>query len=270
MIQKINYRRSKNSKKPLVLLHGFMESQAIWDRFFDALGTERCVITLDLPGHGQTLQNADICTMPLMAECVKSVLDAENIEKAAIVGHSMGGYVALEFAHLFPERTACFGLFHSQAAAESEQGKANRNRVLELLKQNKKGFISQFIPDLFAPEHVEKFQNDIQNLIDIAQAMTVENIIAAQLGMRDRACRLNTLKTAGKPVFFVQGKHDKRCTDELIFSQIQLCNHAEVLYLNCGHMGFLECEREVLEFLKNLWFCADEGTRTPTPLGTRS
>ncbi|MCL2683115.1 MAG: alpha/beta hydrolase [Bacteroidales bacterium] len=250
MIQKINYRRSSGTKKPLVLLHGFMESQAIWDSFFKVLGEERCVITLDLPGHGHTPQFADIHTMSFMAECVKTVLDAENIEKTTIIGHSMGGYVALEFARLFPERTTQFGLFHSQAATETEQGKANRNRVIDLLKQNKKGFISQFIPDLFAPENVEKFQTEIRNLIEIAQAMTVENIIAAQLGMRDRACRLDTLKTAQNPVIFIQGKQDKRCTDELMFSQIQLCNQAEVLYLNCGHMGFLECEKETIEFLR--------------------
>ncbi len=175
MIQTINYRRSAGRTNPLVLLHGFMESQSIWDKFFDVLGKERCVITLDLPGHGQTPQMADVHTMPLMAECVKAVLDAENIEKATIIGHSMGGYVTLEFAHLYPERVHRFGLFHSQAAAENEQGKANRNRVIDLLNQNKKGFISQFIPDLFAPENVAKFPNEIQKLIETAQAMTVEN-----------------------------------------------------------------------------------------------
>jgi len=258
MIQKINYRRSVGTKRPLVLLHGFMEDQTIWNPFFEAFGKDRCVITIDLPGHGQTPQFAEINsvegfavhTMSLMAESVKTVLDTENIEKATIIGHSMGGYVTLEFAHLFPERTTQFGLFHSQAAAETEQGKINRNRAIEALKQNKKNFITQLIPDLFAPENVEKFQNEIQNLIEIAQTMSVENIIAATLGMRDRNCRLDTLKNAKTPVIFIQGKQDKRFPDEMIFSQIQLCNQAEVLYLNCGHMGFLECKQETIEFLR--------------------
>ena len=247
---KPNYRRSSGTNNPIVLLHGLMESQAIWNRFFATLGAERCVITLDLPGHGQTPQMADIHTMPLMAECVKAVLDAEDIEQATIIGHSMGGYVALEFAHLYPARTARFGLFHSQAAAETEQGKTNRNRIIDLLKQNKKTFISQFIPDLFAPENVEKFQSEIAQLVEVAQAMSIESIIAAQLGMRDRSCRLDTLQAAQAPVIFIQGKHDKRCPDEMIFSQIQHCNRAEVLYLNCGHMGFLECAQDTIEFLK--------------------
>lgn len=260
MISKINYRRSTGTENPLVLLHGFMESQDIWNPFFDALGKDRCVIALDLPGHGKTEQFAEINsvegfavhTMSLMAECVKDVLDSENIEKATIIGHSMGGYVALEFAHLFPERTIQFGLFHSQAAAETEQGKENRNRAIEVLKQNKKGFISQLIPDLFAPENVGKFSAEIQNLIETAQTMTTENIIAALLGMRDRNCRLDTLKNAKNSVIFIQGKQDKRFPDEQIFSQIQLCNQAEILYLNCGHMGFLECEHETIEFLNSV------------------
>jgi len=252
MISKINYRRSSGSeaKSPLVLLHGFMESQTIWDTFFNALGDERCVITLDLPGHGKTEQFAERHSMVLMAETVKAVLDAENIEKATIIGHSMGGYVALEFAHLFPERTLQFGLFHSQAGAETEQGKENRDRAVEALKQNKKGFISQLIPDLFAPENVEKFATEIQKLVESAQTMTVENIIAALLGMRDRNCRLDTLQNAKNPVIFIQGKQDKRFPDEQIFSQIQLCRQAEVLYLDCGHMGFLECEKETIGFLR--------------------
>jgi len=250
MIEKINYRRSVGTKNPLVLLHGFMESQAIWNPFFEAFGEERCVITIDLPGHGQTVQFAEIHTMSLMAECVKVVLDAENIEKVTIIGHSMGGYVTLEFAHLFPERTTQFGLFHSQAAAETEQGIINRNRAVEALNQNKKGFISQLIPDLFAPENVKKLQQEIEHLIEIAQTMSVESIVAATLGMRDRHDRLDVLKQAKNPVIFIQGKQDKRFPDEMIFSQIQLCNQAEVLYLNCGHMGFLECEQETIEFLK--------------------
>jgi pimeloyl-ACP methyl ester carboxylesterase len=250
MDTKINYHRSEGKNNPLVLLHGFMESQKIWNKFFDEIGKKRCVITIDLPGHGQTPQKAEIHTMSLMAECVKFVLDQESIEKATIIGHSMGGYVTLEFAHLFPERTAQFGLFHSQASAETEQGKINRNRAVEALKQNKKGFISQLIPDLFAPENGKKFHNEIQNLIEIAQTMTVENIIAATLGMRDRHDRLDVLRNAKQPVIFIQGKQDKRFPDEMIFSQIQLCNQAEVLYLNCGHMGFIECEQETIDFLK--------------------
>ena len=252
-IQNVNYRRSSGKGNPLVLLHGFMESQAIWDKFFDALGAERCVITIDLPGHGGTPQFGEIHSMTLMAECVKAVLDVENIEKATIIGHSMGGYVTLEFVHLYPERVEKFGLFHSQAAAESEQGIINRNRAIEALKQNKKVFITQLIPDLFAPENIEKFQPEIQNLIAIAQEMTAESIIAALLGMRDRACRLNVLATTTKPVVVIQGKQDKRFPDEMIFSQIQLCNQAEVMYLNCGHMGFIECEQETIDFLKHLY-----------------
>lgn len=250
MKNNIHYRRSNPSNHPLVLLHGFMEDQTIWDPFFHTFCSDRCVITIDLPGHGKTPQIDEVHNMSLMAECVKTVLDTENIEKAMIVGHSMGGYVALEFAHLFRDRIECFGLLHSHAAAETEQGRTNRNRVINLLKQNKRNFISQFIPDLFAPENVVKFSDEIQKLTQTALSMTTESIIAAQMGMRDRACRLSLLENCKKPVLFIHGKQDKRCSDDLIFSQIQLCNHAEVLYLNCGHMGFLECEPEVIKFLK--------------------
>ena len=75
----------------LVLLHGFLESKAIWDDYTEVLLHDFTVIAIDLPGHGESDVIAETHSMQLMAETVKTVLYSENISEIVIAGHSMGG-----------------------------------------------------------------------------------------------------------------------------------------------------------------------------------
>ena len=93
---------------PLVLLHGFTGSGAIWDSVRHALEPRFSVITIDLPGHGRSSAPADYSRFALhhLALDIARLLDALEIERAGVVGYSMGGRAALQFALSFPERVA--------------------------------------------------------------------------------------------------------------------------------------------------------------------
>jgi pimeloyl-ACP methyl ester carboxylesterase len=82
---------------PIVLLHGFLENQSMWDNYI-AILQEKRVITIDLLGHGETECLGYVHTMEDNADAVHSVLLELGIRKSILVGHSMGGYVALAFA----------------------------------------------------------------------------------------------------------------------------------------------------------------------------
>src|SRR5689334_22537641 len=87
----------------VVLLHGFLGSHEIWKDTIDDLSKSYRVIAIDLPGHGNTANFGYAHSMELMAKCVKTVMDFLKVKKYVIIGHSMGGYVALAFADLFPD-----------------------------------------------------------------------------------------------------------------------------------------------------------------------
>ncbi len=93
---------SHGSGNPLILLHGFMESSRIWEPFLPTLCEHRQVVCIDLPGHGESGCFNEIHSMEDMAKAVKEVLWHLEIEKAAVAGHSMGGYVSLELNKIFP------------------------------------------------------------------------------------------------------------------------------------------------------------------------
>lgn len=82
----------------VVLLHGFLENQTMWDDTVAVLSKKYRVITIDLLGHGLTENLGYIHTMEQMAEAVREVLVHLKVRKSFFVGHSMGGYVALAFA----------------------------------------------------------------------------------------------------------------------------------------------------------------------------
>ena len=236
----------------LVLLHGFLESKAIWDDFTRSLEKEFTIVAIDLPGHGESELIAEIHSMKLMAGAVKEVLKSENIEKAVIAGHSMGGYVALQFADDHKDMVFGLVLFHSHANSDSDEARENRKRTIDIVKKNRHGFIMQFIPDLFDQGHVGNYTEDIQKLQDIAALMTPEAIIAALSGMRNRSSQHQFLLKTKIPVLSILGKQDSRMPFLQLMVQAMIPAHSELLLLeDVGHMGFIEAPGKTMKALKH-------------------
>jgi pimeloyl-ACP methyl ester carboxylesterase len=236
--------------KALVLLHGFLESKEMWLDFEKELSRYFQVIIIDLPGHGQSDPLKQPLTMELMAGAVDAVLQHLKIKTCVMIGHSMGGYVTLEYGKQYPEKLKGFGLFHSHAAADNDMAKENRRRTINIVKKNKTGFIVDFIPDLFAKENVEKFSEAIKILQETALKTPEAGIVAALEAMRDRGGKIDLLATTRMPVMFIAGKDDSRIPVSTMIAQAMLPNHAEVLILGkTGHMGFIEERDKTLGFI---------------------
>jgi len=236
----------------IVLLHGFLENMDIWESLMHYLEKEFTVVRLDLPGFGKSENIAISHPMPLMADVVNRVLEIENIVECTMVGHSMGGYVALAFAEKYPEKLNGLILFHSQAAADDTEGMKNRDRTIEIVKNNHKEFINAFIPLLFAMENVRKFSSEIAQLKALSEQTSVEGICAALSGMRDRDDHLQSLKSFKFPVFFIVGKQDSRIAMDIILPQLALPKNCEALILDgVGHMGFIEAREITMKAVKH-------------------
>jgi len=236
---------------PIVLLHGFLESLEMWNAFVAGLSNDFRVICIDLPGHGKSPVYKDSLTMEIMARWVKAVLDHLQVERCIMIGHSMGGYVSLEYAMQYPEMLSAFGLFHSHASADTEESKENRRRSINIVKLNKAGFINHFIPDLFAEDNVEKFDAEITRLQEIASETPAKGIIAALEAMRGRSGKIELLLNTVVPVLFIAGKEDPRIPVQNILAQAILPQHSEVLILGkVGHMGFMEAQSKTLEMIR--------------------
>lgn len=248
---KIHYKIS-GLGNTIVLLHGFSESAKIWNKFTAKLSKQFQVITIDLPGHGKSETLKQDCTMEIMADIVKNVLQEEEVDRCVMIGHSMGGYVALAFAEKYPENIAGLGLFHSSAADDTEEQKANRDRTIEIIKADHFNFLSSFIPDLFTVENQSIYTKEIGKLVKASEKMTKEGVVAAMAGMRDRKNRYHILSEINAPVMFIAGHQDKRVPMEKVMEQISLPKQAQVLLLKeVAHMGYIEAASQTYQFIKN-------------------
>jgi len=235
----------------IVLLHGFLESGEIWKNFARRLSDSFQVITIDLPGHGNSEQTGPVQSMDDMAEAVRRVLKTLEIKSCLVVGHSMGGYVALAFAEKYPRLLKGFVLFHSHAAADTPETRINRDRTINLVQKDHHGFIKNFIPDLFAIENVAQFRAEIEFLKELAEKTLKEGIIASLEGMKNRPDRQHVLLHSKVPVLIILGKNDKRIPLEVIIPQTLLPEHSEIILLDhVGHMGFIEASGKTFAALK--------------------
>ena len=117
-------RRGKGT--PLVLLHGFPLDHHLWDDVSSLLEDTFDLILPDLRGFGESTTLDAPYTMDDYASDIAGLLDQLGIQKAAVAGHSMGGYVALAFARLYPERVSGLALVSSQVLADPPDRKEGR------------------------------------------------------------------------------------------------------------------------------------------------
>lgn len=243
---------------PVILLHGYLESLKIWDSFTPLLSDHHRIIRIDLPGHGESTIPGNIASMELMSTSVMAVMDYLKIEKAFLVGHSMGGYVTLAFLELFKERLTGFCLFHSQPFADTPEIIKKRKREILLILEGKKDVICNLnIPNAFAYDNLEIFENDIGFAKEIARSTSDSGIIASLNGLMTRPDRSGLLSETILPFLWILGKKDKYIPHDLIIEKVKLpANYALVSLRNSGHQGFMEegefSANTIMTFLSNL------------------
>lgn len=239
----------------LVLLHGFLENQSMWDFFVAEYAKKYRVITIDLLGHGETGCLGYVHTMEDQADVVQAVLHELRIRKAVFMGHSMGGYVALAFAELYPDMVKGIILQNSTSLADSDERKTNRDRAVAAVKQNATAFVRMSIANLFSEENREKCTEDIEKLREQAVKTPVQGIVAALEGMKIRKDREVLLHFAPYPILLVLGKKDQSLVYDEHAPQIEGTRTKLVTYPH-GHMAHIEDRdallKETLEFLKSV------------------
>ncbi|WP_337100986.1 alpha/beta fold hydrolase [Paenibacillus sp. YIM B09110] len=230
----------------IVLLHGYCGSSAYWERVVGALSRTARVIAPDARGHGLSAASDDeVYAMEMYAGDVAGLLEKLSIDKACLLGHSLGGYITLAFAEKYDERLSGFGLIHSTAKEDSEAAKLNRDKAAASLQQDGiKPFVDGLIPKLFAPEHAAARQADIERGKQIGYATSLQGAIGTARGMKQRPDRTEVVKSTSLPVLLVAGAADGVIPAESTFSAAG--EHAvRHLLESSGHMGMVEQPEEL-------------------------
>ena len=235
----------------VVLLHGFLENSSMWERIAIELCKKNRVICIDLLGHGQTGCLGYIHTMEQMAEIVEAVLHHLKIRRSIMIGHSMGGYVALAFAEKNPDVLKGLCLLNSTAKADTKEKKKNRDRAIRAVKKNHKTFVRMAITNLFRPKNRKIFAKEIKSLKKEALKTPLQGIIAALEGMKIRDHRDMLLHFSPYKKLLIVGRKDPVLDYDSLIDQVK-DTEVEVVEFADGHMSYIENYEECLFELQ--WF----------------
>ncbi len=204
---KLSARESGDAKGlPVVLLHAFPMSSAMWEPQLAALKRFR-VLTPDLRGFGGTPLVAPWFIENAVDDLLET-LSAAGVERAALVGLSMGGYVALRAAQKAPERVLALALCDTRAEADGNEAKLKRAAAVEFVRaRGTASFVRPFLKDALAPG--AEGSSAFEFLRGVAESAAPESVMAALAALAARADMTEVLPKIAVATCVLVGAHDK-------------------------------------------------------------
>ena len=261
---RLNY-EVKGKGKALVLIHGFTDNLNLWTKQVSALSSVCKVVTLDVRGHGMTETPAGNLSIDLFAEDVRGLLDALSIEKACVLGYSMGGRIALQFALNHPDRatglvfanSGIAGVGYQMPEAQMKEMMARRAQMGELYESKDNARIADSMtersmkpgmrtqrPELFAAYKAIKLQNNPEHYLAIMQAMGAS------------AANPPDLSRITCPALIIAGDRDEFMSMDVTLFMAKTLPRAYMKLFPTGHASAVEVpeafNQAVLDFLKIL------------------
>lgn len=242
----------------VIFLHGFCETSDIWSDFQDRLSNEYHVVSIDLPGFGESTLPGFQFSLSDIAHNIKSFLDEKNLDHYVMIGHSLGGYIALAFAKQYQESIKGLGLFHSNVFIDSPEKKDSRTKLMDFIRKHGVGlFVKTFVPSLFYEKNIPPLKQLVERLRDKAAQTQASSVIEYSRAMRDRESSVEMIKNMKVPVMFIIGEEDGSVPLDKSLGQAVLPVNSHVLRLaETGHMGMFEKPEETNRFVEQfLKFC---------------
>tara|TARA_B100000508_G_scaffold137355_2_gene131726 strand:- start:6608 stop:7366 length:759 start_codon:yes stop_codon:yes gene_type:complete len=230
---------------PVLFIHGFLESNAMWSGIVPYLRKKIQPILVELPGHGESTGLHGKPSISNMALAVREVINELGVTKFSIVGHSLGGYVALEMIKQLENFSEKLLLLNSHPWGDSDQKKDERNRVIKVVEKNKELFIRTAIPNLYMKP--ENNTDDTHSLIEDALKMNGTDIIYSLKAMRDRPNREQVMRILVERCKVIQGKHDHMINAGKMTELTSNFGNEFALIENAGHMSHHEDPKKVID-----------------------
>ncbi|MGG1615168.1 alpha/beta fold hydrolase [Paenibacillus sp. NRS-1782] len=231
--------------EPIILLHGFCGSSSYWAEVVPLLSQSyRCIVP-DLRGHGRSDAPLGAYTIDQMANDVLKLQEQLDIPQAAWFGHSLGGYLTLSAVQRHSDRLTAFGLIHSTAYADTEEGKEKRNKAVATIQtEGITTFVDGLVPGLFAPERVESLSDQVLKVKEIGYKTPPQGAVGTSLAMRERADRRDVLSASTLPALLVAGEQDQAVPPARTFTTDR-AGVTQVTISEAGHMSLFEAPEQL-------------------------
>ena len=251
----LHYRDIGSSKDVVLLLHAFPLHSGMWTRLVAALEKRHRVIAPDYRGLGRSSVPPEALTMDIVAEDLRALLAHLRVERAAVVGLSMGGYAAFELHRRVPGLFRGLVLCDTKATADGEEARAARERFAQSAIERGLGWVAdEMVPRLVRRAPDPAVVKEVRHLI---AGGTPAGVAAAQRGMARRPDSTATLASISCPALVVVGEEDGLTPPAEAEKMAAAVKSARVARIpEAGHLSNLEApaafQAAVTAFLKTL------------------
>jgi pimeloyl-ACP methyl ester carboxylesterase len=253
------YVRESGAGVPLVLLHAFPLNSAMWFAQREGLADVCQVITPDLRGFGGSPLGHDEPSLDVYADDVARLLDARELDRVALGGLSMGGYVAMAFVRRHADRLRGLILADTKASADNEQGEQNRNRIADVLTGDPDSsvLVDEVLPNLIGPTSMEKRPLVYGRVKALVQQSPAAAAAWAQRAMAARPDSFDALQSVRVPALVIAGEEDALSTPADAEAMVAAIPSPHLVTIaGSGHLTAVELPEEfnraVREFLSAL------------------
>lgn len=204
-----------DGRGPVVLLHGFPLTGAMWDELVPALADRYRVIVPDLRGHGRTAAPPGPYAVADHAADVVALLDRLGIERAAVVGLSMGGFIAMHLLADHADRVSAAVLADTRAPGDPPDRQAIRRAQAAVIRSEGLGaFAEQVLPRMFSPVAFSSRPDLVDRFRRTITGQRPEAVVAALLGLAMRPPMLGRLVGVTVPSLVLVGENDVATTPD--------------------------------------------------------
>lgn len=242
----------------VVFIHGFPLNRTMWEPQVDALRGSYHIVTPDMRGHGASEAANGASTMERMADDVRALVEATGSAPAVVVGLSMGGYVALQFARKYPELLRALVLADTRAGADSDETRAGRFDMIQRVASEGPAAVAQaMLPKLLSQRAAAEDAELVVKVRRMIETTSAAGIAAALAGMAERPDSTPLLASIAAPVLVVVGAEDAVTPPEEAERLAGAIPRAQLAVIDgAGHLSNLERPAEfssaLREFLSEL------------------
>jgi len=233
---------------PVVLLHGFPLNHSIWLPVVKMLSNQARFIMPDLRGYGESPDGNEIHSMRLLVEDVLLLLNRLQLEQVNLVGHSMGGYVSLAFAHSYPNRLSGLGLVASQADADNPERRQARLRTARDVRTKGVDMVAHGVPSTLT--HREDIQEKLHEMFHTVRKQSIINSLKGMAARQDANPWLAGIKV---PTLVIAGIQDKLIPAQKSRDLVAMLTKGWLIEIpDAGHLPMMEAPERVAEGLSQL------------------
>lgn len=237
----------------LLLVHGFPANVQLWRHIIPELSKKYTLILPDFFGEEGDWLREGQTSMLLLADAFNDLLENEGLQKVVFAGHSMGGYMGLAFASLYPDKLAGLSLIHSSPLGDEPARAEGRRKTVAILENGGKSpFLKKMVRALFPEEFNAGNPEVLARQINEAIAVNDQSLVAFYRAIMQRADSTETVRNANFPIQYIIGKKDSlaNITKELAAENLANTNFVSI-YEKEAHMAMLEDPVRLLRDLEH-------------------